>query len=89
MSLSPDPNTIHTQLTEEESILLNLQTKQYYSLNETGRDIWAGITERRSIDEIVSRLVRDYNVRAKEARKHVDDFLLDLIKNGLVRDEAD
>jgi len=86
MPFVPDPDTVHTELTDDESVLLNLQTKQYYMLNETGRVIWTAFSHGAKIDEIVAQLVKRYDVRAKEARKHVNEFLAALKENGLARE---
>ena len=50
------------------AVLLNLRTKRYYSLNETGTRIWQLLLERRTEEEIVQMLTTEYEVDAAIAR---------------------
>lgn len=50
------------------AVLLNLRTKRYYSLNETGTRIWQLLLEGRTEEEIVERLAAEYDVERDTAR---------------------
>lgn len=85
--MRPSPSVVFTRLSEEEAVLLHLQTKQYYSLNETGIVIWEGLDAGKTTEEIATDLATAYEVEAEEAHAYVQEFLQKLADDDLV-DEA-
>lgn len=67
-----------------ESILLHMGTKKYYRLNETGAEIWKGLEEGETREEIVDRLVARYAVSEVEAEAAVDEQLAELAASELI-----
>lgn len=70
-----------------EGILVDLNTKHYYRLNETGAVIWKGIEEGRSVDDIVGELQAVYEVASDHARASVQRLLHALQTNKLIKSE--
>ncbi|HSC32625.1 MAG TPA: PqqD family protein [Gemmatimonadaceae bacterium] len=66
------------------AVLLNLYTKRYFSLNETGSRIWSLLQLQPTEEEIVQALVREYDVEAPEATRAVHQLLEDLVAERLV-----
>jgi len=56
-----NPSVISTRL-EGGAILLNLDTKHYYNLNETALRIWQILEEKRSTMDIGRQLAIEYEV---------------------------
>ncbi len=79
-----NPDIVSSQLDDGESVLLNLTTRQYYTINETGSAIWDGIQRGDLLDDIVLDVVARFDVDEKSAREHVNDFLERLVDNGIV-----
>jgi hypothetical protein len=50
------------------AVVLNLRTKRYYSLNETGTRIWQLLVDGRAEAEIVDEITREYEVDPSMAR---------------------
>ena len=44
------------------AVLLNLQTKRYFSLNETGTRIWEQVQEGADAESIEGTMIREYEV---------------------------
>ncbi len=65
-------------------VLLNLLTKRYFSLNETGTRIWAMVQEACDDEEIVATMVREYEVEEPVARAEVRRILEELIEAQLI-----
>ena len=65
-------------------VVLHMGTKSYYSLNETGAEIWRLLESRMSEHDAVQRLVRVYDVREDEARHSVARLIADLVAENLV-----
>ena len=66
------------------AVLLNLQTKRYYSLNETGTRIWEMVQQTADEDAIVAELLREYEVEEPMARAEVRRILDELIEAQLI-----
>jgi hypothetical protein len=66
------------------AVLLNLQTKRYFSLNETGTRIWAMVQESSSEEEIVATLLDEYEVDDAVARAEVRRILDELVEAQLI-----
>ena len=81
---APVPDVVFTQLDDGEAVLLSLKTRQYYTLNETGTQIWDLFKQDRSLDEIASALMETYDVDQEAAKEHISAFLEALHREGLV-----
>jgi len=66
------------------AVLLNLQTKRYFSLNETGTRIWAMVQESSGEEEIVATLLDEYEVDEAVARAEVRRILDELVEAQLI-----
>jgi coenzyme PQQ synthesis protein D (PqqD) len=66
------------------AVLLNLQTKRYYSLNETGTRIWEMVQQTADEEAIVASLLREYEVEEQMARAEVRRILDELIEAQLI-----
>ena len=85
----PAPNVTYTKLDEEEAVLLHLETKQYFSLNETGLRIWEGLEEPElGLPAIAASLSEDYDIAEAEARDYVERFAETLAQEGLLQGPA-
>ena len=66
------------------AVLLNLQTKRYFSLNETGTRIWELVQESVDEEEIAALLIKEYVVREAVARAEVRRILEELREARLI-----
>jgi hypothetical protein len=66
------------------AVLLNLQTKRYFSLNETGTRIWEMVQQTADEDTIVTTLLGEYDVEESMARSEVRRILDELIDAQLI-----
>jgi hypothetical protein len=66
------------------AVLLNLQTKRYFSLNETGTRIWELVQQTADEETIVSTLLREYEVEELMVRAEVRRILDELIEAQLI-----
>ena len=56
-------------------------------VNETGKDIWKGITGGCSKEEIAQEITNRYDgVNLSEARRAVESFVKELVDAGIVED---
>lgn len=66
------------------AVLLNLRTKRYFSLNETGTRVWELLLEGRTEEEIVRAMTREYDVGEDAARRETADVITALRENELI-----
>lgn len=81
----PSIDVVDTELDDSEIALLDLDTKTYFSLNSTGACIWEGLKDGLTLQEISTRLKREFDVGAPEAERSVIDLVEQLLGQQLVR----
>ena len=67
-----------------EIVILGLRDSVYYGLSDVGARIWDLIQTPRTVDEILSALVAEYEVAAADAAAGLDRLLRELETRGLV-----
>ena len=73
-----------TATLSDGAVLLNLHSKRYFSLNETGTRVWGLIEQNAELDDIVRTLTAEYDVPESEARSEVTALVSELLAEGLV-----
>lgn len=68
-----------------EGMIVDLNTKQYFKLNETATLIWRNLESAKSIQEIVVELQSRYEVTREHATSSVERLLEKLAANKLVQ----
>jgi hypothetical protein len=69
---------------EGEAVILHMDTRRYYRLNETAAHIWKGLERRETIDRITDSLCRQFTVEPATARREVEEMVRDLLRDGLL-----
>lgn len=69
-----------------ETVILNLETGDYYGLNAVGAAIWRGIEAQSSRDEIVGAVQAEFESTVEVITQDMDALLADLRKQGLLED---
>ena len=85
--IKPNPSVVFTDLEDGSAVLLDLDSKFYYSLNETGCFMWKVFEEDGGIkiEGLVERLMSDYEVDESQALQDVEEFVSMLAKEGLIQ----
>lgn len=73
---------------EDGAVVLNMRTKRYYSLNETGAAIWRLLEDEHPVPEIVAEIVRQYNVEYPAADAAVATLLVNLANEALITEQT-
>ena len=84
-TVRPHPEVVDTELDGEETVLLDLQNKVYYSLNATGTRIWRGLKKGLSASEISQLLQHEFDVEPQRADDAVAALLARLHEQQLVQ----
>ena len=74
MPPAPD-HIVSTDFEGGEGVLVDLNTKRYYQLNETAMLVWRGLERGRGFEEIVDEMTSAYEVTPERARASVEQIL--------------
>jgi hypothetical protein len=72
LNLTPGKHVVVTDFEGGEGILVDLNTKKYYQLNETAMVVWKGLEKGKTIGEIVSDITANYEVAPEKATSSVE-----------------
>lgn len=78
------PQTVFIQEIDDEVILLDTTTQEYFSLNEVGKNIIDLISENLTKDQIVEELSNIYEVDRIQIEKDLINFAKLLEEKGLI-----
>jgi hypothetical protein len=73
---------------DDEAVLLNLDSGEYYSLNPLGVTVWRLCDGSASIRKMVEQVCAEYEVGTERAQADVLAFIGDLAAEGLVAVEG-
>ena len=81
----PLKHVIATQLDEGNGVLVDLNTKQYYQLNETAMLIWRALENGHPFDQIVAEVMAVYTVDNEHAVSSTQRLLNQFHERKLVK----
>ena len=67
-----------------EAVVLHMDTKRYYRLNDTAARIWKGLERREGVSQIVASLCEQFTVPPETAQSQVEDMIRELLQSGLL-----
>lgn len=73
------------ELSDGESVFLNLDNETYFGLDLVGTDMWKKIIDSNSIKEAFAKLTDEYEIDKATLKKDFDELIETLLENGLVR----
>jgi len=68
----PSEHVVFTDLDGLEGILVDLNTKKYYQLNETASLVWRGLEKRLPLSLIANEIVARYDVTLERATSSIE-----------------
>lgn len=69
---------------DEELVMMNLESNNYFGLNKIGRDIWERLEKPKTIEVLCQELTQKYDVSTKQCQKDVSTFLEKLQETNLI-----
>ena len=85
ISLSPD---VISQEVSGETVLLDLQTENYFGLDEVGTRIWQLIKETDDLNKIYRTLLDEYEVSDERLQNDLEVLLSEISELGLITLQA-
>lgn len=81
--LRPKPQVIVTDL-DDEAVLLDMEAKRYFGLNDTGLVVWRAVVEGGTPRDAAAALVRGFEVTEAEALESTLELCDELVEAGLL-----
>ncbi|MEQ1918096.1 MAG: PqqD family protein [Elusimicrobiota bacterium] len=70
---------------EDESVVLNLKSSVYYSLNDTAAMIWEALGEGLTPQQTIARMCAEFDETPEAIRRDVSTAVADLLKERLIQ----
>ncbi len=83
-SFALSEDVTYASISDEESAVLNLKKRLFYTLNATGKRILESIDEGLSSERIIDRIAREFEIEEDQCRADVTQFLDELRVAGLI-----
>jgi hypothetical protein len=77
-------DTVFAQEVDGEMVLLDMESENYFGLDEVGTAIWQAMQEHVTLQEVFDALLEQYDVDAEVLEKDLSDFVGKLVESGLV-----
>jgi len=88
MTLSTSPDVLAAHLAGE-AVLLNLEDKSYYQLNETAALIWSALEKGETHDAILAQLLATYDGEETQVLRELDLVIEEFKMRKLVVENPD
>lgn len=78
------PPEVLFQEVGEETVILSIESGEYYGVNEVGSRIWALLVESQPMKNVIGTLIKEYNVSVECVRADLQQFLAQLQSRNLI-----
>ena len=76
--------TVFAQEVDGEMVLLDMESENYFGLDEVGTAIWQAMQEYGTLKEVLNALLEQYEVESEVLENDLEDFVGKLVESGLV-----
>lgn len=78
------PKQVLFREVQGEGVVLHLETNAYFRLDSVGTRVWLAMQEVDTLDEVVDRLLEEFDAPEGIVRQDIQQLLRDLSAHGLV-----
>ncbi|MCA1641930.1 MAG: PqqD family protein [Acidobacteria bacterium] len=82
--LKPQDQVVFSDLEGGEAVLVDMNARRYYTLNETAIFVWQRLEKNTSAEEIARELADTYDVTPERAAASVQKLLAELSQRNLL-----
>ena len=77
--------SVFAQLVDDEMVLLDMESENYFGLDEVGTSIWNAMQDNETLEEVFNVLLEQYEVGEEMLRNDLLNFVTKLVDNGLAK----
>ena len=78
------PDTLFAQVVDEEIVILDTVSQEYFGLDETGAVIWQHLSENGALQKTYEAMQEQYEVDEEQLEADICRFVQELVDTGLV-----
>jgi len=78
-------DTVFAQEVDGEMVLLDMESENYFGLDEVGTSIWQAMQENETLKEVLAELLEQYEVEEEMLQNDLFAFVGKLEESGLVK----
>ncbi len=68
----------------EEIVILDLKSGEYFTLNDVGQFIWLAVADQKNVGEIRRIVVAEFDVSPEKASEDIKKFITEMLEEGLL-----
>ena len=77
-------DTVFAQEVDDEMVILDMESENYFGLDEVGTAIWQEMQEKETLQEVFDTLLAQYDVEPEVLETDLSNFVQKLLESGLV-----
>jgi ornithine carbamoyltransferase len=77
-------DTVFAQEVDDEMVILDMESENYFGLDEVGTAIWQAMQEKETLQEVFDTLLAQYDVEPEVLETDLSNFVQKLLESGLV-----
>lgn len=81
--IQPHP-AVHFALLDGESVLLQAQTEEYYTLDETSTRMWQLLEQHGRVDQVVIAMLQEFSIDKQTLNRDLNNFINDCLTEQLL-----
>ena len=78
------PNTVFAQVVDDEMVILDTQSENYFGLDAIGTDMWQILMDSHSVENLKKVMLEKYDVEEEVLEHDIKIFISELLKNKLI-----
>ncbi|MBW1634785.1 MAG: PqqD family protein [Deltaproteobacteria bacterium] len=78
-------DTVYAQEVDEEMVLLDMASENYFGLDAVASDIWQMLRQGKTLQEVQNGLLDIYDVEPEMLKKDFLNFVEELNRRGLIK----
>jgi len=81
-------DSVFAQEVDGEMVLLDMESENYFGLDEVGTSIWQAMQEKETLQEVLDVLLEQYEVEEEMLENDLKVFVAKLKESGLIEVDA-
>ena len=78
------PSSVFAQLVDDEMVLLDTESENYFGLDAVGTVMWQQLVETPLLDVLKSYMLEQYEVEEERLKKDIEIFVKTLVDHQLI-----
>ncbi|OQX59381.1 MAG: coenzyme PQQ biosynthesis protein PqqD [Helicobacteraceae bacterium 4484_230] len=77
-------DSVFAQEVDNEMVLLDMNSENYFGLDEVGKDIWNAMQQTGTLQEVHDAMLEIYDVEEDVLKRDIEVFVDKLLQSGLI-----